>query len=375
MGTQNIVVAPGSSIVILVRAHKNVGGTDQYSDYAAFKYSVPFTDDNGNNLSTTNSSTDVKLIGGAVYATSSYSTLTLPNGVKGFGVYDFRSSSAPSGSGVVLNQYGLAGYASGVNQFYIDARDGSAYFRGKIDSNSTIGDTGNTLANLLTEAYAGSEAYTLASTAIQAGGGAIVNPSTKQLVQVNASNTTLYSGGNPNSGARVVMNQYGILGFDNDSNKVFLLTNQDVPISLPTGTQTLTAGGLYLKGAVMSGGQIVGASLTTTGTTGNVIITSGGTGSTDQITFNYGGSTTAYIEAYPSGLVISAGGSAQLVLTSSGNSTLSSIDNELVLSTAPYLLNGSGGNSAGGLGSLRNIWASSGSPSGGSPGDLWLVWS
>lgn len=114
----------------------------------------------------------------------------------------------------------------------------------------------------------------------------------------------------------------------------------------------------------------------TTGT--GVAITPSGTG--NSIFFNVSGSEVANITAISTGLVVTSG-SAQLVLTSAGATQLISAFNILTMSTAPTL-NSSGGNTAGGLGSLRNTWASSSAPSPtsdpgapGSDGDVWLRWS
>ena len=61
-------------------------------------------------------------------------------------------------------------------------------------------------------------------------------------------------------------------------------------------------------------------------------------------------------------------------MTTIGNISIASVNNTLLMSTAPYFTQGSGSNTGGGYGSLRNTWASSSDPSGGDLGDVWLKW-
>ncbi len=61
-------------------------------------------------------------------------------------------------------------------------------------------------------------------------------------------------------------------------------------------------------------------------------------------------------------------------MSSAGAIQLASADNTLLMPAAPYFLSGSGSNTGGSHGSIRNTWASSGDPSGGNLGDVWLKW-
>ena len=79
-----------------------------------------FTTD-GSNLTGTNLNTNTQVAGGAMYA-GSFSNAGGIDVVNG----------TTDGTGVVLNQTGLAGYNNGVKEFYIDALTGKAYFAGQV---------------------------------------------------------------------------------------------------------------------------------------------------------------------------------------------------------------------------------------------------
>lgn len=98
------------------------------------------------------------------------------------------------------------------------------------------------------------------------------------------------------------------------------------------------------------------------------------TSTSNTLLFNVSGvaGTAASIVTVAGGLVITSG-SSQLVMTASGAVYLTGSSNGILLATAPYL-NTSGDNTAGAYGSIRNIFASSGSPTGGVDGDVWLKW-
>ena len=118
MATQVVNATPGSTITILVRAI-NASGS---SDFATIQYKVPSVSASGGNLGGTNSATDIQLTGGSLFA-GTFGT--------NVGLVD-PATTNPSGSGVILNQYGIAGYATGTKKFYIDSRTGNAFFSGDI---------------------------------------------------------------------------------------------------------------------------------------------------------------------------------------------------------------------------------------------------
>ena len=118
MATQVVNATPGSTITILVRAI-NASGS---SDFATIQYKVPSVSASGGNLGGTNSATDIQLTGGSLFA-GTFGT--------NVGLVD-PAITNPSGSGVILNQYGIAGYATGTKKFYIDSRTGNAFFSGDI---------------------------------------------------------------------------------------------------------------------------------------------------------------------------------------------------------------------------------------------------
>lgn len=85
---------------------------------------APATTDTGSqyNFTNTNSNSDILLDGGSIFV-----------GTFGPGVGDVDvATGTPEGTGVILNKTGLAGFADGVKEFYIDARTGKAYFAGNV---------------------------------------------------------------------------------------------------------------------------------------------------------------------------------------------------------------------------------------------------
>jgi len=123
MQQKTITAVPGTQGYILVRAvGTDSAGNPVYSDYASLPYTVPGTSPSGGNILTVNSNGDVQLAGGSIYAGS------FPTGTGTLNVV----TGTTTGTGVVLNQTGLAGFASGVKEFYIDASTGKAYFGGNL---------------------------------------------------------------------------------------------------------------------------------------------------------------------------------------------------------------------------------------------------
>jgi len=120
---KTVTASPGDSVVILVRAKQG----NSYSDWASLPYTVPSTSQSGANLTTTNSSTDIKLNGGSLYAGSFPGTTV--------GTFNVVSGST-TGTGIILNSTGMAGFAGGTKKFYIDASTGNAYFGGTLTAAS-----------------------------------------------------------------------------------------------------------------------------------------------------------------------------------------------------------------------------------------------
>lgn len=151
--------------------------------------------------------------------------------------------------------------------------------------------------------------------------------------------------------ARIEINSSGFFAY-NGTTATVSITN--------TGTAVFT-------------GQITGSSFTSTNFasgTGVGITTSS---TIDSIKFRSGGVERASFDVVSGGLVISAVLSS-ITMTSAGAISIASASNTLLMSAAPYFLSGSGSNTGGGYGSLRNTWASSSDPSGGDLGDVWLKW-
>ena len=128
MQQKTITAVPGTQGYILVRAvSTDSAGNPVYSDYASLPYTVPGTSPSGGNILTVNTNGDVQLSGGSLYAGS------FPAGA---GTLDVVTGTT-TGTGVVLNQTGLASFASGVREFYIQASTGKAYFAGTISTSYT----------------------------------------------------------------------------------------------------------------------------------------------------------------------------------------------------------------------------------------------
>jgi len=76
----------------------------------------------GTNHTAVNLNTDTQMSGGSIFAGSFPSNVGLIN----------VASGTTTGTGVILNKTGLAGFNSGVKEFYIDAATGKAYFAGTV---------------------------------------------------------------------------------------------------------------------------------------------------------------------------------------------------------------------------------------------------
>ena len=140
-----------------------------------------------------------------------------------------------------------------------------------------------------------------------------------------------------------------------------------------TFSGTITATGT-ISGGTISGSTITGSLFTSTNYAAGsgIAIASGATGET--ILFSVAGAQRASIATVAGGMVLTSGAST-LTLSYAGSVQLTSTDNALLMSAAPYFMSGSGANTSGGLGSIRNTWASSSDPGAvGSAGDVWLKW-
>jgi hypothetical protein len=127
MAKQSIDVlglTPGQDYRISVYAVTTESDGKQYtSQYSTpLTISTPAASANGSNFSLSNNGTDIQLKGGSLYAG------TFPTNAGQIDVVN----DTPDGSGVILNQTGLAGFNNGTKEFYIDASTGNAYFAGTI---------------------------------------------------------------------------------------------------------------------------------------------------------------------------------------------------------------------------------------------------
>lgn len=258
---------PGVTYTILIRAKKN----GQLSDYASYVYKVPETDKSGNNFTVSNQNTDIQLLGGGFAA--SLSTDPLPINIGKINVTD----TITSGTGVIMNQYGLAGYKAGTKTFYINAGTGDAYFGGTVTSTATISgsaifgsttvtgaissiSTAQSTANTA-QSTAGS-AYNLAATKLTKSANTIAD-SNNNITGINTNGITVYSGTGVTAdangvitlnGARVQMNSDGIAAYNAEGQPTFTLLSSN--------------GNAAFKGSITAGSTITGASFQTG--TGNI---------------------------------------------------------------------------------------------------------
>jgi hypothetical protein len=217
-------------------------------------------------------------------------------------------------------------------------------------------------------ASAAQTAYDAAIASLQPSASTIVNAS-NQITAVNTNGITVFSGGSSTTGARIVMNSAGIAGFDATSTG----SGNGATFSISASSGAAIFKGSIQSGSTISGTAITGSSFTSTNYTSGTGVAITSSSGIDQINFNVGGVERASFAIVSGGLVITAG-SAQLTMTSLGAISLSSATTTLLMSAAPYFTTGSGSNTGGGYGSIRNTWASSGDPSGGDLGDVWLKW-
>lgn len=124
--TQSIDVLglqPNQNYIIKVYAVRTASdGTVTHSDYSIpLNITTPAYAPGGNFVAS-NNGTDIQLNGGSLFAGTFGKSPGLINVV----------TDTVDGTGVILNQTGLAGYNSGTQEFYLDAATGNAYFAGTI---------------------------------------------------------------------------------------------------------------------------------------------------------------------------------------------------------------------------------------------------
>ena len=249
-----------------------------------------------------------------------------------------------------------------VGDLWIDTNDNDKLY-------TWDGTTWSLTQDSASAASAAQTAYNAAIASLQPSASTIVNAS-NQITAVNTNGITVYSGANASSGARIVMNSAGIAGFDSTSTG----PGNGATFSISASTGAAVFKGSIQSGSTISGTAITGSSFASTNYSSGrgVAITSSGGG--DNINFTFGGSSVADLTVVSGGLIMSSAGGASIIMTSIGNISIQSANNTLVMSSAPYFAEGSGSNTSGGLGSIRNTWVSSSDPSGVDLGGLWLIY-
>jgi hypothetical protein len=252
-----------------------------------------------------------------------------------------------------------AGTAHEVGDLWIDTNDNDKLYSWDGTNWVLAQDSASASADAQT-------AYNAAIASLQPSASTIVNAS-NQITAVNTNGITVYSGASPTTGARIVMNSLGIAGFDATS------TNASTG---STFSISATSGEAIFKGSIQSGSTITGAAITGSSFTSTNYGGVSGTGVaviSDQLTFRVSGNTVATLSAGAGGLLLSSAG-ASITMTTLGNISIASVSNSLLMSNAPFFTSGSGSNTAGTYGSIRNTWVSSNDPADGDPGDVWLKW-
>jgi hypothetical protein len=252
-----------------------------------------------------------------------------------------------------------AGTAHEVGDLWIDTNDNDKLYSWDGTNWVLAQDSASASADAQT-------AYNAAIASLQPSASTIVNAS-NQITAVNTNGITVYSGASPTTGARIVMNSLGIAGFDATS------TNASTG---STFSISATSGEAIFKGSIQSGSTITGADITGSSFTSTNYGGVSGTGVaviSDQLTFRVSGNTVATLSAGAGGLLLSSAG-ASITMTTLGNISIASVSNSLLMSNAPFFTSGSGSNTAGTYGSIRNTWVSSNDPADGDPGDVWLKW-
>jgi len=221
--------------------------------------------------------------------------------------------------------------------------NGNAEFKGTVKAGSFI--VGTDASTVVSNAAQG-------ETALQPGNG-IGDNASDQITSISTAQGIVIGTRVDGTGARVEMNSTGFYAYNGVS-----------------GTPTVS---ILNTGAATFTGTVTGSSFSSTNyASGAGVAIISPTSGIDQILFNKDGSQVSSYSVVASGVVIQTGAS-QLTMTTAGSTLLTSSGNQLSLGSNMYLLSGSGGNRAG-TGNIRNTFASTGDPSGGSDGDVWLKW-
>ena len=253
---------PGVTYTILVRAKKN----GLYSDYVSKTFTTPDTDHSGNNFTLSNKNTDIQLLGGGFAASSETNPFPI-----NIGKIDITQNTiAGSGTGVIMNQYGIAGFKAGTKQFSLSASTGDAYFAGTLSA-SAITSGGGALSSDLAN-YASIASLTAYAT--KAG--------------LGTTGYTTIHGGNITTGTIISS------GYINGSDPYF--SNNGTGINLDSGTfrspnfGIKSDGSVKFKGAITSGSTITGSDFKTdsSGSYINILTNSTAFGNVGEIIFHTG---------------------------------------------------------------------------------------
>ena len=265
------------------------------------------------------------------------------------GTMRFGANVNSTDDGIYINAnnywYDTGAFKVGDSSNYVNFSGGTLSIVGSLAVGSTI--AGTSASTVVSNASEG-------ATALQPGNG-VVDDANDQIVSISTSSgirigTSPTATGNT---ARVEINSGGFFAY-NGSVATVQITS--------AGNATFT-------------GTVTGSTFTSTNYSGGTGLALAPSGSGNSILFNVSGSQVADITTVSTGLVISSG-SSQLIMSTVGSVILSGAYNSITLANAPYL-SSSGGNTSGGLGSLRNTFASSAAPSdalNGVDGDVWLRW-
>ena len=215
---------------------------------------------------------------------------------------------------------------------------GAATFKGTVTAGSLI--VGTDASTLVSNAAQG-------ETALQPGNGVGDNGS-DQITSISTQYGIIIGTRVDSTGSRVEMNSGGFFAYDASGETVAITS----------------AGVARFKGSV------TGSSFTSTNYASGdgVAITSPSAG-IDQILFNKGGQQVSSYSVVAGGVVIQTG-TSQLTMTTGGATLLTSESKQLSMGSTLYLLGGSGVRAT--TGNIRNIHSSTGDPSGGGEGDVWL---
>lgn len=281
---------------------------------------------------------------------------------------------------------GTAPAANAIGDIWFDTSNGNKQYRW--DGSSWVAVQDTAIATAQTTANAAqttantalsnaATAYTTAQNSLQPSAYAIQNPTTKQLSSIDATGLTVYSGGSPTSGARVVLNSVGLAGYNSSGVATFSVSastgdaifkgniagasiiGSDLNISgnciiKPTGE--LIATSATITGAVnatsgyfgtisngfsinstgmvgVGGGTIIGGTITTSSGSNQVRMV----GSSNTLEFVYGGTTVGQIYPYSSGGIYfrySTGGGPYMILGSGSVALYGDSSNSISVSSS-----------------------------------------